>query len=207
MAKFNEIQVGRFNRFVQKLLAIKGPPPLSTVSADLVFMHPFFAGDENRYLQGWDQYAAAVSVTGLAANQSAFQLRNPLGSNVIAVVTRALFSEGAADFANLITVRGATTDQLTATTAIQSFDGRGRKSCTMIASYNPGQAFTSPGGSQNVAFNQLSQTNVVLEMMRFGDEITLVPGDAILARSNSNAVTAQIGFWWRERYLEDAERF
>src|SRR5207245_11471807 len=89
MARFNEIQVGRYNRFIQKLLQIKGPPSMAQVATEMQPVFQFFNGAENRYLEGWLRYGQAASVTaGGAGTFFMVRLRNPATSNVIAVVEK-----------------------------------------------------------------------------------------------------------------------
>lgn len=212
MALFNEIQVGRYNRFVQKLLSMKGPPTMPTVSSDLMFVHPMSSGVENRYLEGWDLFAFAKTVTGSVGNAQQLELRNPDTSNTIAVITRAMFvaTTGTTNQPRLIIVRrGATTllDQLTIDVA-GSFDRRiGRPASTCIISDNNGAAITATGGTGTVvSLQSFAAANNNIEFLRAGDEIPLLPGDAIYITEPTTAQSDVIGFWWRERALEDSER-
>src|SRR5437660_10167921 len=78
MARFNEIQVGRYNRFIQKLLQIKGPPSMAQVATEMQPVFQFFNGAENRYLEGWLRYGQAASVpAGGAGTFSMVPLRTP----------------------------------------------------------------------------------------------------------------------------------
>jgi len=87
MAKYNEILVGRYNRFIQKLLDMKGGPPAPTLSGDIqagfdIEQIPV----ELRVLMSYDRYWFNLVVTGVAVDDSSIQLRNPVGSNVVAVL-------------------------------------------------------------------------------------------------------------------------
>jgi len=42
MAVYNEIGIGRWNRFIQKLTDIKGSPPARQLASEIVFQHPYF---------------------------------------------------------------------------------------------------------------------------------------------------------------------
>src|SRR5216684_1967801 len=86
MARFNEINVGRYNRALQKLLGMKGEASVPILASEIApsFVLPY--GVENRYLEQWNRFGLGMNVTATAGNQSAFRLRNPAGSNVIAVV-------------------------------------------------------------------------------------------------------------------------
>src|ERR1700731_3905542 len=87
MARYNEILVARYNRYLQKLLGFKGGPPAAQLSSEIMptlgIHRP--GSRENYYLEGWDTFwftRAAVSVGGITNVQ---RLRNPAGSKVIAI--------------------------------------------------------------------------------------------------------------------------
>src|SRR5882672_510048 len=89
MARFNEILVGRFNRSLQKLFAMKGGPPAPQLASEVSVNHQLLSGVENRYLEGWNRFGVSVQVAaGGAGNRSAFRIRNPKGSNVIGVIEK-----------------------------------------------------------------------------------------------------------------------
>src|SRR5438034_3476406 len=98
MARFNEILVGRYNRFVQKLLSMKGDAPVPQLASEFQPIIPTFSGVENRYLEGWDRFSITLSQTAVAAQTNGLQFRNPAGSNVIAVFEKwAFLSNGVGD--------------------------------------------------------------------------------------------------------------
>ncbi len=86
MARFNEILVGRYNRFLQKLLEMKGGPPAPQLSTEI---QPSFDIEqipvELRVLMSFDRYWFNTFVAAVAANDASIQIRNPAGSNVVAV--------------------------------------------------------------------------------------------------------------------------
>lgn len=206
MAKFNEIQAGRFNRFVQKLLGIKGGPPMPSVASDLFFTHQIFRGVETLYLEGWDDFFRQKAVTGTAA-LSTFELRNPAGSNVVAVVTRACILQGAAtsDINTLFFVVGATADQGAVDTP-RSFDTRGRPASTCVVSDNNALGLTAIGGTASPYIVRQQPTNGAQEYLQPGEEIVLLPGNAVYLQGTTNALLINPCFRWRERFLEDPER-
>jgi len=78
MALFNEILVGRLNRWVQKFYAIKsGSASLTQLLPTVQTTNQLQSGNEDRYLQGWQRYAFNYDVTGVAAQFSVAELRNP----------------------------------------------------------------------------------------------------------------------------------
>ncbi len=101
MAVYNEIGIGRWNRFIQKITDIKGSPPARQLASEIVFQHPIFHGQENRYLESWDRFGVGLSVGPIAAQQSGLRLVNPSGSNVIAVVEKAAAVVGVSTNVNL----------------------------------------------------------------------------------------------------------
>src|SRR5258708_34587991 len=86
MAVYNEIGIGRWNRFIQKITDIKGGPPARQLASEIVFQHPILSGRENRYLESWNLFWATFGFGPSVANNNGCQLRNPAGSNVIAVM-------------------------------------------------------------------------------------------------------------------------
>lgn len=206
MALFNEIQVGRFNRFAQKLLSMKGPPSLPTLASDLQFVHPVDSGIENRYLQGWDLYCQILGpFTG--TGQSLAELRNPSTSNAVGVLTRLAFSESVAESCAFVLTRNATADQTTVISTIpRQLDKRGRGGPSLIASDNSGAALTGQGGfSINYWVFTNAGVNVLTEVLRQGEEVLVLPGDAVSINTTSAASLTAL-FVWRERFLEDSER-
>ncbi len=86
MARFNEILVGRFNRFLQKWLSMKGGPPSPQLATEIQPNFNFFSGAENRALESWFLYGTFSSQVAVALQNSFFQLRNPAKSGVLAVI-------------------------------------------------------------------------------------------------------------------------
>src|SRR5260370_4518533 len=86
MARFNEILVGRFNRFLQKWLSMKGGPPSPQLAPEIQPNFNFFSGAENRALESWFLYGTFSSQAAVALQNSFFQLRNPSKSGVLAVI-------------------------------------------------------------------------------------------------------------------------
>src|SRR5260370_24325928 len=86
MARLNEILVGRFGRSLQKHFGIKGPVPVATLAPEIIPVINVFSGVETRYTDAWNRFGAVSSLAALAGNETLGQLRNPAGSNIIAVV-------------------------------------------------------------------------------------------------------------------------
>src|SRR5258708_33716745 len=86
MAIFNEILVGRYNRALQKLLGIKGSPPVRQVGGEIMPILGMFYGVDNRFLETWYRYAFNFDQPAIAGLTTAVRFRNPAGSGVIAVL-------------------------------------------------------------------------------------------------------------------------
>lgn len=211
MAVYNEILAGRFNRFVQKLLSIKGPVSLVAASPDLAFQHPIFHGAENRYLEGWALFGRHASQASPGVgNTLNIELRNPAGSGIIAVVTRAMFAEllatnTAATNSGLALFRNATADQNTLNSGF-GWDLRDRPASTCNMSFNTAAATPIGGTSQNLFLGSVG-AQVTVDMIPPGQEIVLTPGTALSMQAGNTNDSATGGYWWRERPLEDSEKF
>lgn len=203
MAIYNEIQIGRLNRFLQKYFGIKGGPPAPQLAADIQVALNLFNGAENRYLEGWDRFAVTDSQAAVAANAGGLRLRNPAGSNVIAVFegvwafnTTAVVDQPALQHAAIATDLGTaiafTTNRL---------DPRGRPNSSLIFSKaSPAALLTTMWQLPFLAntFSAFIGTDI--------EEFPLLPGDAIQIVSNQVNQLIGASFLWRERFLEDGER-
>src|SRR6266852_4829039 len=96
VAKYNEILVGRYNRYLQKLLGMKGQAHAPQLSSEISVNLQLFNGVETRYLEGWNRFSTSMNVAAVAALLSGAQLRNPAASNVILVIEKLFFAVGAA---------------------------------------------------------------------------------------------------------------
>lgn len=211
MAGYNEIQVGRFNRFIQKLLSMKGPASMNELSSTLQLIHPVFHGAENRFIEGWNRYGVWLNAPAVALQFSAGRLRMRNKSNVIAVIEKILVSPATTGTIEL--QYGQPNLDLATPQVGRSIDGRNIGNPVCIASFG-----SAAGGAQigttieamndlaNVAFDLIATDN---------QEIVLASGDAAAAAGIADCVAVQldlantavsISFIWRERFLEDSER-
>jgi hypothetical protein len=200
MAVFNEIGIGRWNRFIQKITDIKGSPPARQLASEIVFQHPIFHGQENRYLESWDRFGVGLTSGPVAAQQSGLRLTNPSGSNVIAVVEKAVVTVGNASIVNLEYGRvGASLSQAAASIPMET---RGRSASTCLVSFNAAALTTL-----NVIEQVNIAANTVYEFLQDTmHEISLPPGASVQIDSNVVNTAVNASFWWRERFLEPAER-
>lgn len=211
MARFNEILVGRYNRFLQKFLSMKGGPPAPQLASELSATWALFHGRENRYLEAWNTFAARFGVNAVAAQDTVIRFRNPVGSNVIAVVEsmRAWFTVANTEY----DYDFSPTDQpaLSATNTPASFDnrfqppgtGNNGAQCTISGSTNIGAAgFVSFADLIKGLVNDLTDEYINFE----NQEIVLAPGSALQLRTLTLNVGVTFSIRWRERPLEESER-
>jgi len=205
MAIFNEILSGRFNRALQKLFAIKGSPPVRQLGGEVMPVVQIFYGAENRFLETWDRFAFAIRNAAVAAVISTIKIRNPVGSNVIAIFEKIMVSAGSLDAQ--IQLQGGTdqTDGATPTpmVAVQNLDNRSNRVSTLIASRSGAAAPPSQVSYGITGLNANTPYDFVGTDIQ---ELTLLPGRCLqLVTSVANTDIAGT-FWWRERLLEESER-
>lgn len=205
MGRYNEIQVGRFNRLVQKLLSLKGPASLVSAEDVLAFHIPLFHGKENRYLEAWEIFAgvAIIPAQGVG-NLSVLQLRNDITTNVIAVVESLMpFTSGAAATGTWF-VREVNVTQVALATAMVStgLDTRARSNPVLEASFGT----VAAGGAVIKAFGFLQPSGPQEAIVNEDQQLILLPGTTLQIAFQTANQAAAIGIQWRERALEDSER-
>jgi hypothetical protein len=159
-----------------------------------------------RYLESWDRFGAYLNQpAGGAGTFASIRLRNPTGSNVIAVMEKILLVDGDAVADSYGMSLAAQTADLSTGVALTAnrFDNRGRSSPTLLASR---QALGAAGPANQLTVNILASTSYecILDSIH---ELTLLPGDAIQITNQVGNNTANVTFWWRERALEPSELF
>src|SRR5260370_16777970 len=92
MAKFNEINAGRFNRALQKSLQLKGGPPSAQLASEVMPVLSFFRGAEDRSFESWFRFGSWAQCVATAGVAGVAQLRNPKTSGAIVVVERIGFN-------------------------------------------------------------------------------------------------------------------
>lgn len=212
MAKFNEILEGRYNRFLQKLLTMKGGPPAPQLASDIVASLPLFMGREGRYLEGWATGVGGGSPTGVAGNKSAVRIRNPISSGVIAVIEKILVMCPAADVPTLSMMfpGGGFLDLPT----VERRVGIDPRSGATNALPGSGLALTVTSKNNNAVTNGttfaimriaagLSADFIVTDIQ----EIPLLPDCAIDVTSQVANQEIDVDFIWRERPIGDSEKF
>lgn len=207
MARYNEIQVGRFNRLIQKLLSLKGGASLVSAEDSLGFVLSLFHGAENRYLESWERFGNNTDQAGVAGVQSIVQIRNPTGSNIVVVLEKVLVTStgGGADVFH-VQFGPQTADLATVNTVVGRLDRRGRGTPVAIVS----SASTIVGaGSFGVFILRfgLSAADQAFDLiLDVNQEITILPGDGFGVLHDSTGIQISVSFIWRERQLEESER-
>jgi hypothetical protein len=216
MARYNEILVGRFNRFVQKHFSMKGPANLVSISDEMQPIWPFFNGPENRYLESWDRFAVDIFTTAAATFQTGVRFRNPVGSNAIIVVENiTIWPQGAANDPVIIAGGSATTDLGTLITVTQgnTMDLRTIRSAATAIISTQNNSATIPLLTNNASMYRAVSSgaagggaNNKSIINTDNQEITVLPGAALQFVNNAVNVGVQMDIQWRERFLEDSER-
>lgn len=205
MAIYNEILVPRYARALQKLFGTKGGVPTKQLAGEIMAVFPLFNGVENRYLDGWDRFAQGATQAGVALNQSVLRMRNPVGSNFIAVFEKIQAAETVAD-QPFLTITQTSLDLATPlglTTA--KLDPRGRLSSGL--SFSRQATGASPASDATIAQAVFPATGGSYDFILFEDqEIPLLPGMAIQVQGNQVNVALSSNWMWRERGLEESER-
>jgi hypothetical protein len=208
MARFNEILVGRYNRYIQKLLSMKGSATVATISDEATPSFTFFSGVENRYLEGWNRFGFLGTVTASVGNFSQHQLRNPAGSNVIIVLERI---QGLAQVAPAapgycaISVGALTTDLATLVAlTLTAFDNRGNPQSVLV--YSQGNPAANTNLQNSITAYDNAGPGVQDLIFTENQEIPLLPGFGLRIGSSGTNSNISSALWWRERFLEESER-
>jgi hypothetical protein len=201
MARYNEILVGRYNRFAQKLLGMKGGPPAPQLASDIGLNINLFHGSESHLHQGWTRWARTFSIVGTTG--ASMQLRNPGGSNTIVVVHKIVITNqgGAAD-TFFVNEQAQTVDLPTISTSGFPLDTRQTSNGSGIISAS---TTTVPGGNQ--LFAAILGPNLSQEVIFLApeQEIIITPGFAVSVQGLIGTSSMRVNFWWRERALEEGE--
>jgi hypothetical protein len=208
MAIFNEVENARYNRMLQKLFGVKGTAPVRQLAGEIAASLPLFNGVENRYLESWDRFALAFNAVAAAGNQSAVRIRNPKGSNVIAVVEKFAFGSDTAQQPNVFQFRDDGTDLATIiSTAGTGFDIRGRPNAALICSRQNTQVAAPLPASNDSIDNHFILASQPRDIVNdFDQQLVLVPGTGYQVVAGTVNTNLTFSVLWRERTLEDSER-
>jgi hypothetical protein len=193
----NEIQVGRYNGVLHKLLDMKEGAPAPTLATDIF---PTIQLEGNR--PEWDFLAGIrrcmrYSIDAAVAGQySHIGLYNPAGSDALVILDRVVF-DGAANttFTGRLAT-GITWDTLVSGTMIDSRWASGATTAKVGIYTN-----ATPLDGSGHYFRVLANYSLVLDNLG----IILHPGYSWYTRGGSVNLGANCTFFWRERHLSPSE--
>lgn len=197
-----DVWLARYNRWLEKILNIKGGPSLVDLDPSLTAVSSTQGGVEERYLLGWNMFGLAIDVPAVAANLSAVRVRNPIGSNVVAVFQKIMVGAVATDFYSLVN-GPATVDLATPVGgATLRLDARTISSASVV--FSQSNTVVSPPGLANT-FQRIALTLNTNWDFVLDDEVPLLPGDALEVFGNTVNQRLVVSHMWRERPLEQSE--
>ena len=200
---FNEILVGRLNRYVQKLLVIKNTA-LRSLNPDLQANLSLFSGAEERYLQGWQRFSLTTTISAVAAQLSLYQMRNPAGSGIVAILEAISVFAGANELITLAVLPQTADAGTILTPALLRMDPRGQPTSSMKLSSGTG---TLPAFGTAAAYRSFAGLNGVAgqPIQTVNQEWTILPGDAFQVLGELVNTQMSVAVIWRERVLESSE--
>ncbi len=202
MARYNEILTGRYNRFAQKLFGMKGDAVIPQLSSDVQTVLQLFNGSENRYLEGWNKFACRVAIAANVGFSPQLRIRNPVGSNVIAVIEKAYFSVQALTVMSAQMSKATSSVQLASSPVVVALDARGNPGSSLLLSFSNADAVIG-----SVIFSATSSgQNDVEEILTKNQELPLLPGDVYVMSLSVTNTIGDFSVSWRERFLEESER-
>ena len=208
MALFNEILSGRFNRFAQKALSMKGPPALPTLSQDLQIALPWRVGNEDDYLRSVDWFGLSVANAANAAGFFGFRLTNPLNSGIIAVIKRMRFRTTIADGASIEAAYNLAPPTFYAVQNQGSaLDGRLKRQSTCTYSLTNAATTGVSLGAGAIDFYATAAGVDNFWLQDIDQGIVLTPASALNVFGSTNNAVCFSSIWWTERVLEDSEKF
>jgi hypothetical protein len=208
MAVYNEILIGRFNRWLQKLLSMKGSPPTKQLSSELQPTLEFFHGREDMYLQGWNLFWTSLNAGPTAAVNDGFQLRNPASSNAIMIIEELNLRSSVANQSWLLSLIRSPQVELTNVFAATGMDPRG------IPSVGGGSSLVLSSFTNVVAFATSvyqwahpTAGDTLFTIQDVSQQWLILPGDTYRITTGISNSQDFVSFKWRERALEESERF
>jgi hypothetical protein len=205
MAGYNSINVGRYNRWIQKLLSMKGPVTLESINPELHPVLQTYHGIEELVHQGWDMFGTAFTQNAVAAQFPAQRFRNPTGSNIVAVFTKIAVGSTTGLFADL-TVQALNTD-LSTTPALNlvGLDTRGRNAPSL--KYSNEVAVGTVNLANIIARDFTAVSAPMADFIKTREQgIPLLPGNCIQVTGPTANNSLVVAWRWQERFLEESER-
>ena len=199
---FNEINAGRYNRLLQRLISIKGGPPAATLAGDVLSCLVLEQdAQEWPYLQGIRVLASSGLQVANVGAVSRFRFRNPANSGVLALIDQIWYCVGTLISGVELRNYGTSSSNLTNIATSRARDMRANDptpnnagACTL--------SFEAAAASGVVIYQSGALANVpyLLE-----PRMVLPPGSAIELAGNTANVQLMMSIWWRERQAEEGE--
>jgi hypothetical protein len=206
MALFNEINAGRFSRAIQKLTAIKGGPPTPQLATEIGVQFQIPLGVEFRYLEGWNMFGFQDRRPASVGNSCGYRMRNPTGSNVIAVIDKATFFAETQATEFVLRISSANGNPNTDLGNVATGQVLDLRSQVLIGNIIP--SFATPSiAFGNAPYIFMVPLNAPFDLIQTeNQELVLVPGTTLQFETTVVNVVVGMGIRWRERFLEDSER-
>jgi len=203
VARFNEILVGRYNRMLQRLLSMKGGPPAPQLASEIQPQMDVEALPvELRFLLGWHLYQTTVQQLASAANASGVQVRNPLTSGAVAVITSLQIQVGSGEIIDITESFGGITPDLTNVFTGTRVDSRAKLNSILVpSSFAPAADLGLPIFAAVIPISQNPYEFINKEY----DAIPMFPGHALRVVGSGLNVDLRVHFKWRERAIEEGE--
>lgn len=185
---------------------MKGEPPSPQLAGEIVVSHPLSSGAEHKYLESWNRYGTVLALGATVGNLNFHMFRNPATSGIIAVFEHTTVRSAAAGSGFNFRMRKQTTDGSSVTSGLTRLDARiGSQGSGLILS----TGINITVGTFDIFFT-IANTNagqdyplIITDMQ----EVTLLPGDAFIIDNQSANASTLTNHMWRERALEDSEKF
>lgn len=183
---------------------MKGPASLESLGPELFPVLPFSNGIENDYLQGTLHFVSG-GVLASGAGVASFRLRNPSGSNVIAIVESVCVTQGTIAGSSLVSSGPTALDLGGVGLAGVGLDARDRRASTcFFSSLNTGTQLSLGNAIGNIF---IPVNAISTEFIQHQDqEVPILPGDAYQWSGAVATASPVVFIRWRERFLEDSER-
>lgn len=201
---FNEIQIGRFARALQKHFGQKGAPPTMSVGPDLVPTFPLIPGAELDYLLSWNRFGFSATLAAVAAQFGFGQLRNPAGSNVVGEIVKIAGAVNVATTGISLVMGVSALAQGTAASVVRMDARLGALQPSIAAT--TGTAVSPLAGLNAIELFRRSTADTFEIIMVPPCTIPLLPGDAVILAGGGANNVFDVTFWWRERVLEESEK-
>lgn len=208
---FNEILVGRFNKALNAIFGIKSGAPSPSLAGDVTAVYLMDQAADGRYQEGWARWAATPDIGPSVGNISSFELLNPPGSNVIAVVEKYCSGMPNAAAQTSMLWQLNTVSFETAGTFVNSAPLDGRIG-NVLSTVQPvckvtqkANAALIVNGVQILIIPAPAGTTFFDNTFTEHQEFVLMPGVALQCQLTAGNTELIGALWWRERPLEQSE--